>query len=204
VTGYADSVGNLEYNRTLSKKRALFAYQVLRSHKVPVDNEISYKGEEFEQDSDIKKNRKVEIIAYKIVTGQNYVSVAADSVIESFDLHNVFFVPDRPIIVQESIQRLPPLAAKLKAYNNVHFEIVGHVNYQSKSDSAFLKDLFKLSEQRARVIYEYLIEHGVPADLLRYKGVGNTQPVVADPTNDDERKKNMRVQILVIKTRQQM
>lgn len=61
-------------------------------------------------------------------------------------------MPDRPIITPESINAIPQLLQKIKSYKNGHFEIIGHVNYQSKRDEGFLQELYKLSEARAKVI----------------------------------------------------
>lgn len=123
-----------------------------------------------------------------------------DSVIEVLELENVFFVPDKPIIVQQSIPYVNLLATRLKLYKDVRFEIVGHVNFQGlKTREIMAMDLFKLSEQRAKVIYDLLVDNGISADKLKFRGVGNSQPVFADPQNDDERKRNMRVQVFVIR-----
>lgn len=73
------------------------------------------------------------------------------------------------IITQESIPYVQEVTRKLKTYHGVHFQIIGHVNYQSKKDSLFLQDLFKLSEERAKIIYELLIENGMAPEKLKYK-----------------------------------
>ena len=116
---------------------------------------------------------------------------------DSFDIENVNFLPDKPIITPESLGSVPSLISQLRSYHGAHFEIVGHVNYQSKKDQAYLRDLFKFSEDRAKVIFELLLEYGFSKESLRYKGVGNSQPLIHFPRSDEERKRNMRVQIIV-------
>lgn len=81
--------------------------------------------------------------------------------------------------------------------NDVAFEIIGHVNYQSKRDPAYLKDLYELSTNRAKVIYELLLEKGIRAERMSYRGVGNSEPVFRDPKNEEEKRKNMRVEIII-------
>jgi outer membrane protein OmpA-like peptidoglycan-associated protein len=49
------------------------------------------------------------------------------------------------------------------------------------------------------VIKDLLVENGIPVDHIKHRGVGNTQPIYPDPTNDEERKKNMRVEVIVYK-----
>lgn len=201
VIGYADSVGSIEFNRNLSRLRAVNTYKVLQQLNLDSDNKPSFVGEEFNQKLELQSNRKVEIIAQKLKNSSSLYNDQHNSVVETFDLENVYFVPDKPIITQESIPYVQELTRKLKTYREVHFEIIGHVNYQSKKDSEFLKDLFKLSEERAKVIYELLIENGMAPEKLKYQGVGNSKPIFKDPNNDEERKGNMRVQIVVIKSK---
>ena len=123
--------------------------------------------------------------------------------IDSFEASNINFMPDRPVLTPESINSIPRFVMKIKSYRNAHFDIVGHVNYQSDRDKDFLLELFKLSEERAKVISERLIQNGVPEILLKYRGVGNSQPLIKDPKNNQEKMKNMRVQIIVFKTVQE-
>jgi outer membrane protein OmpA-like peptidoglycan-associated protein len=187
ITGYTDSIGTEEYNLNLSKQRARSVAYILK-HDLP-DKLIDYKGEAFVRSNDLSKNRIVEINGY----------VTENQIIDIFDVDNIFFVPDKPIITPESLPYVQTLVRRLKTYKNAYFELVGHVNYQSKHSSSFLKDLFKLSEQRANVINDLLVENGIPADHIQHRGVGNTQPIYPDPANDEQRRKNMRVEVIVYK-----
>lgn len=198
VTGYADTVGSIASNLNLSKQRAFTVYALIQSLGTAVGNNPNFRGEEFQQSPELRNNRKVEISGNKRSTEMVHNN-QKDAVIEVLELENVYFEPDKPIIVQRSIPFVNLLAHRLKSYKNVRFEIVGHVNYQSiKKGESVLQDLFRLSEQRAKVIHDILIDNGIPTDKLNYKGVGNSEPVIKDPKDDDERKKNMRVQVFVI------
>ncbi len=55
----------------------------------------------------------------------------------------------------------------------------------------------KLSEQRARAVFEYLITHGVQ-NKMYYQGYGSSQPI-ADNNTDDGRQKNRRVEFEIVK-----
>lgn len=198
ITGYADSVGTIKYNLQLSLLRSRKVYEALQSMKTTIEKLPEYKGEEFQQDPDLSKNRKVEILAYTLPALNDSSKEIKKHVIKVLDLDDIYFIPDKPIIAAGSIPYVHDLAGMLKKYSDAQFEIVGHVNYQSKNDTSYLKDLYKLSEERAKTIYSLLIEEGIPAGHLRYKGVGNSQPVFKDPKNDEEKKKNMRVQVMII------
>jgi outer membrane protein OmpA-like peptidoglycan-associated protein len=116
--------------------------------------------------------------------------------VSNFYLENVYFLPDKPIVTTESFPHIRELATILNNHPEETIEIIGHINYQSSFDSTYLRDLFKLSEQRAKTVYDYLAELGVSKARMSYKGVGNSQPAYPMPENDDERRKNMRVQIV--------
>ncbi len=55
----------------------------------------------------------------------------------------------------------------------------------------------KLSEQRAKTVYNYLVEHGVNKNRLSYKGYGKTEPI-ADNSTDAGRQQNRRVELKII------
>lgn len=55
----------------------------------------------------------------------------------------------------------------------------------------------RLSEERAKTIYDFLIERGVPFQSMTFKGVGNSQMIFNNPKNDEEKRRNMRVEILI-------
>lgn len=196
IIGYTDTVGTIVYNRNLSRLRALSVYQIVSS-RIRLEGAYSFKGEEFPRNSDLSLNRKVEIIGYKFVNRRDPKFGIHDEVVDSFNIENINFIPDRAILTPESIGSILRLVRKIKSYRAAYFQIIGHVNYQSKRDSSYLEDLYKLSEERAKVIYQILIENDVDKSFLKYKGVGNSQPLIKNPKNDEERMKNMRVQILV-------
>ena len=55
----------------------------------------------------------------------------------------------------------------------------------------------KLSEQRAKAVYNYFVEHGVNKDRLSYKGYGKMEPI-ADNSTDAGRQQNRRVELKII------
>ena len=61
------------------------------------------------------------------------------------------------------------------------FTIVGHADV--KTGSAEYNQ--KLSEKRAKAVYDYLVEQGVNKDQLTWKGVGSSQNIF--PINSTNR-----------------
>jgi outer membrane protein OmpA-like peptidoglycan-associated protein len=210
IKGYADTTGAKKYNLSLSKNRALSVYAVLSNGLASATKiNLLHLGESAEE-SELWKNRRVQVIASPILQSEvaNQIPVnkpAGDTtvniptVVRSFDLNYVYFIPDQAIITQESLSYMQEIAEILKTYKTQTFEIIGHINYQSRFDSSHLTDIYQLSTRRAKAVYDLLVEQGIPANKMAYKGVGNSQPVYPSPINDEQRRKNMRVQIVVKK-----
>ncbi len=212
ITGYADSTGTSGYNLALSRKRAFAIYNTISISDGSVSSTIVRYHGESEELPELWMNRRVQICAHKPssqILEKNSTAKLNDEplagndslnnkdTIRVINLENLYFYPDMSVLTQESIPYLKELAQQLKAYPGSTFEIIGHVNYQSRFDSTHLRDLYLLSRQRAKAVYDYLVQFGIPAAKMKYKGVGNSQPLIVHPKNDEERRKNMRVQVII-------
>jgi outer membrane protein OmpA-like peptidoglycan-associated protein len=198
VIGFADTTGKESNNLILSQQRASGIYDVIKKKMTSASIIVKYSGESNAL-SNLWMNRRVQIRAYKSEpqADSENTPVKVGDTIREIDLDNIYFVPDKPILSPESVPYVETLANQLKTFSTGIFQVVGHINYQSILDSTHLRDLYELSRQRAKTVYEYLIELGIPAARMSYKGVGNSQPVFVAPKNDEERRRNMRVQIII-------
>jgi flagellar motor protein MotB len=60
-------------------------------------------------------------------------------------------------------------------------------------------DRTDLSTQRAKAIYNFLIQNEIDKSRLSYKGFGSTQPIYPLPEkSEEERAANRRVEILIV------
>ncbi len=100
------------------------------------------------------------------------------SVGESVVLKNVFFETNKYDLKDESRVELMKLHSFMQNNPTVSIEISGHTDNVGNDN-----DNQTLSENRAQAIYNFLIENGIEADRLSYKGYGETQPI---DTNDTE------------------
>jgi outer membrane protein OmpA-like peptidoglycan-associated protein len=74
----------------------------------------------------------------------------------------------------------------------VSIEISGH------TDNAGNDKLNQtLSRNRAKAVFDYLVNHGVNAAKLQYNGYGKLQPV-APNTNEENRAKNRRTEFKIV------
>ena len=72
-----------------------------------------------------------------------------------------------------------------------------HISVEGPTDNVGAEDYnLKLSEKRAKSVYDFLVHEGVPADHLDTKGYGMSQPVAANETAEG-RQKNRRVDLVI-------
>lgn len=95
----------------------------------------------------------------------------------SVKLDNVFFDISAATLRKESFAELNKLADFLANNETVKIELGGHTDSRGDADKNQ-----KLSENRAKAVYDYLVSKGIKADRLKYKGYGETVPVYTDET----------------------
>lgn len=107
-------------------------------------------------------------------------------------LRNVFFATDSFRLKTRSFPELLTLVDLLKRNSELYIEIGGHTD-DVGTDSYNRK----LSEKRARSVFEFLVSHGIDRERLDYKGYGSRQPIA--PNNSPEnRARNRRTTIRVL------
>jgi OOP family OmpA-OmpF porin len=108
-------------------------------------------------------------------------------------LDNVYFDQSSYILRKESYPQLDILLNTLKSYPKLVIEIAGHTD--NVGDRRLNQSL---SENRARVITNYLIQRGIPENRLQYQGYGDNRPA-APNDNEVNKKLNRRVEFTVLK-----
>jgi outer membrane protein OmpA-like peptidoglycan-associated protein len=97
---------------------------------------------------------------------------------EKVVMKNIFFETDKYDLLPESLVELGKLAGFLKKNPDIRIEISGHTD--NVGTPAYNQTL---SENRARAVYDYLVRAGLDPGRLAYKGLGLSQPI---DTNDTE------------------
>jgi len=202
VIGYCDYRASNGYNDTLSFNRAKFVSHIIEKITNQKQIEIESKGENFQQDSNLVLNRKVEIYyeesILKVVEVEsskpnlsNQVSTA--KVGDKLILKNLHFYNRSGIFVPESRPILEELLKIMLANPNLKIEIQGHICCQKGTD---VEDTAKV---RALAVYNYLINNGINKNRLSYKSFGSSKPIHIIPeNNEDERNENRRVEIQIV------
>ena len=111
---------------------------------------------------------------------------------ESITLKNVFFQTGKYTLLEISIVELDKVVEMMQKHPTLHIELGGHTD-NTGNEAANQK----LSEQRAKAVYDYLVGHGVSADRLSYKGYGQSQPV-ADNSTPEGRRQNRRTVFTIL------
>ncbi len=112
---------------------------------------------------------------------------------EKVVLNNVFFEVDRFDLKEESKIELNKLVAFLKNNPGLAIELGGHTD-----NTGIKQKNLELSTSRAKSVQQYLINNGIDATRLTYKGYGDTQPI-ADNKTEKGRKQNRRTEFKVVK-----
>lgn len=210
IEAHTDTIGEASYNRILSQRRSGTIAAYLHKHfgflkEYPI---LNYGETRPASAHDDALNRRVEISlqflpdTHSAVRNEPFQNGQTAIILKKYELDKLYFEPDQAVLENSSLSYIQGIAAILKKYEKAQFEIRGHVNcpLRVKPGSGFMEKMNQLSVDRAKLIYELLIDAGIPADKMTYKGMGNTEMLYPHAENEEEKRKNMRVEIFVIQT----
>jgi outer membrane protein OmpA-like peptidoglycan-associated protein len=107
-------------------------------------------------------------------------------------MNNIFFETGKAVLTQSSYAEIDRLLILMQENPNMKIEISGHTD---KTGSEPVN--FKLSENRAKSVYEYLVEKGIDGTRMEYTGFGSLQPV-DDNSTARGRANNRRVEFKIL------
>ena len=118
---------------------------------------------------------------------------AEPEVAKVIELSGVSFKTNSEVLDSSSYQRLDKAVATLKNNPGTNVIVAGHTD--SSGDAAYNQSL---SEKRANMVRNYLIEKGVDGSRLSARGYGETEPVASN-NSAAGRAKNRRVELRILK-----
>lgn len=135
---------------------------------------------------------------------------------QTLQLSKLYFYTNSHTIREESYKELDKLYNALIENPNLKIQIEGHICCVKGAPDAVDEDVprsvaavdeedsenrygfIALSRNRALFIYKYLVEKGIDAKRLSYKGFGRSRPIVENERSIDDEDKNKRVEIRVL------
>lgn len=120
---------------------------------------------------------------------ENTISSTQESTIR---LNNIFFKSGQYQLLPTSEVEIQKLYHLLDSQPSLRIQIEGHTDNIGSDEDNLL-----LSENRAKAVYERLIELGIQAERLSYKGYGESNPI-ADNETEIGRQKNRRTEVRFI------
>ena len=95
---------------------------------------------------------------------------------------------------------LPKVLRFIQLNPAIKIEIAGHINAPFRTKAQLQKWEWELSINRAKVIYDFLLENNIGEERLTFEGYGNTQMVFPKTRNEKEQSLNRRVEIRILDT----
>ncbi len=111
---------------------------------------------------------------------------------EQIVLNNIFFETDSYQLKSQSEVELQRLILFLNENEKLKIQLIGHTDNVGSQEYNL-----NLSAQRAREVYRYLVNAGINADRLSFKGEGMKQPVASNDTKEG-RAKNRRTEMKIV------
>ena len=198
VSCHCDQPGSDSYNLELSQRRALAVKTYLiRQGTDPSHISLSFFGESrplFEETSVNRyRNRRCEIrtpARKQSAEVKGFFQNLEAEVGKTYPLPGLEFIGNQVIPEAYSLNTLEYLLSFLRANPHTNISIEGHVCCHNDVE---------LSKDRAFMVYDFLVGHGISGKRLSYKGYGNKRPLV-DEIDEASEKKNRRVEIRILRT----
>lgn len=113
---------------------------------------------------------------------------------KELELKPIYFVRSKDIILPTSTAVLDNWVTFLSKKTDAIIIISGHTD-----DVGNVEKNLELSEKRAKLVEQYLVEHGLAASRIQTKGYGSTKPYFKNAQTEQDRAMNRRVEIRVKK-----
>lgn len=118
---------------------------------------------------------------------------------EKVNIPNLYFVGNKAILLKKSEPELPKILRFMKVNPGLKIQIAGHVNFPNRPPVSKNTFEYRLSVDRAKLVYDYLIANGISPDRLEYQGYGNWEMLYPNAIREADQAKNRRVEIRVLK-----
>jgi outer membrane protein OmpA-like peptidoglycan-associated protein len=116
---------------------------------------------------------------------------------EVADIENLYFVGNQDTLLPKSLPTLPKLLRFMQVNKCLVIEIAGHINHPNTPPLPEGTWEYGLSERRAKRVYKYLLENGIPEERMTWKGYSNWEMRYPHARSEEQQAANRRVEIRV-------
>lgn len=109
-----------------------------------------------------------------------------------YRLHNIYFAFNSADILANSQKVLDEFIVFLNDHPTLQISIEGHTDNVGSDEFNLI-----LSENRAKAVYNYLVNNGIDANRLQYKGFGESNPIATNET-EEGRAMNRRTEFVIL------
>ena len=190
IIGHTDNKGNPSYNLDLSKRRAQAVRDYLVSTGVAAEKlRVLGRGMEDpissnDTEEGRAENRRVEVIVIgeaRALDAMRFPSVAL------FPRRSAELTAQGQQLIEQNYEEAVEQLSRAS-----YIEVVGHTD--DVGDDNYNQEL---SQQRANVVHDYLVERGVSPHKIVAMGAGEGLPIASNST-EEGRAENRRVEILLL------
>lgn len=220
IYGYADYLGDDDYNKKLSTQRANVVHDFLLKKGVSgnqvlvcmglgkrndkgntdeVGNPLFRKVLILEKSNPLQSKRFVvdKVLDTPTITSMTEVVMQTD-LNQVFILKNVNFEQHTAFLTDESIPKLQELLQIMKDNPSLRIQLEGHICCNTIEGMTKNTYAYQLSIFRARAVRDYLIANTIDSKRVTYTGFGRTRPLFENESIEANYKANMRVEVRVL------
>ena len=215
ITGYADEPGTTALNDSLSYKRAhAIARYLQRGSRSGPQSVARISGEGARLavgQGDNPQARRVDITIGSAVPARISVeTIDSVKLNGTFALDNLLFEGGLDILLPGSFPQLQQLLQVMKDRPTLHIRLEGHIccggpflaRASNRREIDFNERAIEtgrqLSERRAQAVYQYLIQNGIAAERMSWKGFGFERPKAFPEKTNEDAVSNRRVEVRVL------
>jgi outer membrane protein OmpA-like peptidoglycan-associated protein len=118
------------------------------------------------------------------------------------EIKDLFYEGNKAVLLKKSEPILLKVLLFMQMNKDIKIEIGGHVNYPKNNTGAYIKGAGpfeqELSDNRAKMVYDFLVANGIAKERMRWKGYSNTQMKFPYTKEEREMAQNRRVEIKVL------
>lgn len=117
---------------------------------------------------------------------------------KSADIENLYFHGNKAILLPKSEPTLPKVLTFMQVNDDFIIEIAGHINRPNHPPVHESSWDYKLSVRRAKLVYDFLLEHGIEKERVTFKGYGNKYMRYPTARSEQQQSLNRRVEIKIL------